>query len=58
MLVKFKSEEGIECSLSKEECRIIYSALRHYSAYGKEKEILEQIEKICEIMNAIDMEDD
>lgn len=56
MLVKCKNEKGIECSLTKEECRIIYSALRHYSAYGKESDILEQISDICEIMNVIDTE--
>lgn len=58
MLVKCKNEKGIECSLTMEECRIIYSALRHYSAYGKETDVLEQITDICEIMNGIDVEED
>ena len=33
---------------------IIHNALRYYSAYSKEEEIIEQITDICEIMNVID----
>ena len=33
---------------------IIHNALRHYSAYGKEEDIIEQITDICEIMNVIE----
>lgn len=43
-------------SFDKQQLELIHKALRHYSAYGEEKEILEQIENICELMNIIDEE--
>ena len=40
----------------KQKLELIHKALRHYSTYAKEEEILEQITDICEIMNFIDEE--
>ena len=42
---------------NKQQLELTYKALRHYSAYGKEEEIIEQISDICEIMNVIDTEE-
>lgn len=50
-----KNDEGIELHLNLEERELLYNALRHYSAYGKDNGyIIEQIPKICEIMNVLD----
>lgn len=50
------NDNGIELHLSVEERELLYNALRHYSAYGKnDSYILEQIDKICEIMNVLDL---
>ena len=50
-----KNDGGIELHLSKDERKLIYKALRHYSAYGKnEKYIVDEIPTICEIMNVCD----
>ena len=48
-----KNDDGIELHLDVEERELLYTALRHYSAYGKEKNVLEQMEKICEILNVL-----
>ena len=54
MLFGEKKDGGIELHLSPEERKLLYEALRHYSAYGKnEKVIVDQIPKICEIMNVL-----
>ena len=51
-----KNNDGIELHLDKSERELIYNALRHYSAYGeKDSYIIEQIPKICEIMNVLDL---
>ena len=56
MLFAEKNDNGIELNLSVEERELLYNALRHYSAYGKnDSYILEQIGKICEIMNVLDL---
>ncbi len=50
-----KNDSGIELHLDIEERELLYNALRHYSAYGKDNGyIIEQIPKICEIMNVLD----
>ena len=47
------NDEGIELHLNKDERELFYSALRHYSAYGKERAVIEQMCKICEILNVL-----
>ena len=50
-----KNDSSIELHLDLEERELLYNALRHYSAYGKDNDyIIEQIPKICEIMNVLD----
>lgn len=54
MLFAEKNDGGIELHLSSEERKLVYEALRHYSAYGKnENYIVDQIPTICEIMNVL-----
>ena len=48
-----RNDGCIELHLSLEERELLHDALRHYSAYGKERDILEQMEKICEILNVL-----
>ena len=56
MLFKEKNNDGIELHLSPDERKLLYEALRHYSAYGKnESYIVEQIPTICEIMNVLEL---
>lgn len=56
MLFGEKNNSGIELHLSLEERKLLYEALRHYSAYGKnEKVIVDQIPMICEIMNVLEL---
>ncbi len=51
-----KQDNGIELHLSVEERELIHKALRHYSAYGaNEPYIIEQVPKICEIMNVLEL---
>ena len=55
MLFAEKNDGGLELHLNTEERELLYKALRHYSAYGKDNSyIIEQIPKICEIMNVLD----
>lgn len=55
MLFADKNNNGIELHLNADERELLYNALRHYSAYGKnETYILEQMGKICEIMNVLE----
>ena len=55
MKFALKNDDGIELHLSAIEREIIFRALRHYSAYGKDdKYIVEQMPTICEIMNVIE----
>lgn len=57
MLFGEKNDGGIELHLSLEERKVIYEAMRHYSAYGKdEKVIVDNIPLICEIMNVLFIE--
>lgn len=53
MLFAEKKDDGIELHLNVEERELLYTALRHYSAYGEEKNVIEQMEKICEILNVL-----
>ena len=54
LLFREKNDGGIELHLIPEERKLLYEALRHYSAYGKnEKVIIDQIPTICEIMNVL-----
>lgn len=49
-----KIDDGIELHLNIEERELIYTALRHYSAYGKnDSAIMEQMTKICGILNVL-----
>ena len=51
-----KNDDGMELHIDVEERELIYNALRFYSAYGeKNNYIVEQIPKICELMNVLDM---
>lgn len=53
-----KNDDSIELVLDLKERELIYNALRHYMAYGEsDKYIMEQVEKICEIMNVLDYPD-
>lgn len=55
MLFGEKNDGEIELRLNPQERELIYKALRHYSAYHQpEKEVIEDIPKICEIMNVLD----
>lgn len=57
MLFGEKNDGGIELHLSLEERKVVYEAMRHYSAYGKdEKVIVDKIPLICEIMNVLFVE--
>lgn len=54
--MKFKehNDEGIELVLNLEERELLYYALRHFSAYGtRESYILDEIPRICEILNVL-----
>ena len=56
MQFALKNDSSIQLHLSLEERELLYNALRHYSAYGKnDGYIIEQIPKICEIMNVLDL---
>ena len=56
MLFAEKNDNGIECHFSMAERELLYNALRHYSAYGKnDKYIVEQVPVICEIMNVLSL---
>lgn len=48
-----KNDGGIECHLDKEERKLLYTALRFYSAYAEknDKYVDERIQKICELLN-------
>ena len=55
MKFALKNDDGIELHLNLEERELLFNALRHYSAYGKnEAYIMEQMGNICEIMNVLD----
>ena len=53
MLFAENNDDGIELHLNVDKRELLYTALRHYSAYGKEKNVIEQMEKICEILNVL-----
>lgn len=56
MLFRERNDDGIELHLNVEERELLYNALRHYSAYGARAHYIEeQIPKICEIMNVLDV---
>ena len=49
-----KNDDGIELHLNREERELLYTALRHYSGYGKnDSYIMEQMGNICEILNVL-----
>lgn len=55
MLFREKNDDGIELHLNAEERKLVFYALRHYSAYGKDNNyIVDQIPSICEMMNVIE----
>lgn len=50
-----KNDGGIELHIDGCERTLLFDALRHYSAYGKdENKIIENIPKICEMMNVLE----
>lgn len=52
-----KNDGGIELHLNLQERKLIYEALRHYSAYGEnEKVIVDEIPLICEMTNVLFIE--
>lgn len=54
MLFREKNNDEIEIQLTYLEREIIYNALRHYSAYGKDDSyITDNIPCICEMMNVV-----
>lgn len=57
MLAKEKYGDGIELHLDAFERKLLCDALFHYSAYGEnEKKIVDEIPKICEFLNVLDLE--
>ena len=55
MKFREKNDNGIELHLDLAERELIYNALRNYSAYGESHSyLLEQVPKICEMMNVLD----
>lgn len=55
MKFREKNDDGIEIHLDLEERELLYNALRNYSAYAESRTyLMEQIPKICEIMNVLD----
>ena len=57
MLTKKIDNDGIELHLNILERKLLYDALHHYSAYGEnEKKIIDEIPKICELLNALDLD--
>lgn len=51
-----KNDGGIELRIDPAERKLLYKALRHYSAYHEpEKDVIEDMEKICEILNVLDL---
>ena len=49
-----KNNDGIEMHLDVAERELIYNALRHYSAYGKDDNYIdEQLPNICELLNVL-----
>ena len=58
MLYREKNDCGIELHIDVEERELLYNTLRHYSAYGARTHYMEeQIPKICEILNVLDIPD-
>ena len=56
MLFGEKNDGGIELHLNPQQRELMYKALRHYLAYHHpEKEVIDEIPKICEIMNVLDL---
>lgn len=56
MCFGLKNDDGIELYLTATERKLVFDALRHYSAYGKnEKIIIERVADICEIMNVLEL---
>ena len=55
MKYREKNDDGIEIHLDLSERELLYNALRNYSAYAESRTyLMEQIPKICEIMNVLD----
>ncbi len=56
MLFGETNDDGIELHLNVEERKLLYNALRHYMAYGKDnKYIDDNVLAICEIMNVVEL---
>lgn len=54
MLFREKNDDSIELVVSPEERKLLYDALRYYSAYFKnEEKILAEMGDICTIMNVL-----
>jgi hypothetical protein len=56
MQYREKNDGGIEIHLNPSERKLMFRALRHYSAYDpKEEEVMENIPLICQILNVLDL---
>lgn len=56
MLFREKNNDDIELVLSPAERKLLYNALRYYSAYHKDEEtVLTEMGDICAIMNVLSM---
>lgn len=56
MQFRMKNDDGIELHLNVAERKLVFEALRHYMAYGKDNNyIVEQVPKICEILNVMEL---
>ena len=55
MQYREKNDDGIELHLDVKERELIWQALGIYSAYGKERYVLDDIPLICELRNVLDL---
>ena len=56
MKFAMKNDDGIELHLDKKERELLYKALRHYIAYGKNGNYIEEnLESILEIENVLEL---
>ena len=58
MLFSEKNDGGIELHLKPGERELLHRALRYYSAFAKEKEVVDDMPAICELMNVLENEAD
>lgn len=56
MKFREKNDDSIELVLNPEERKLVYNALRYYSAFSEDESfVIESMGDICEIMNVLHM---